>query len=538
MASALSEALQGNDRHSMANREELLIIRAARAGKAPAQLALGKRYLFGGGGLPQSYSTALHWQQKAAENNQPDAWLLIGANVPFDIAQKSADPLRIAFWYERAFDGGIANAGLVLAMLVFSAWGRADYSLRQKAMRALQAAAEAGLPEAQWLLAQQLGIRENNRQARQHEVSVSEGAQFNAAVEWTIRAAKGGVIDAQYALADYAWASKDYLKFLLWALPLAQEIEKRVTGITVRRQSSNKKEIELLARCAEALLMTSDPNSRLIEHYLRIAAEGGQSSAQLSYGLWIARMDEKGSRLSKIPGVAHYKKAIRWLSLAAEQGESRASYALSRIFLKPEFSRRSVSEARRYLEMAANGGHVHAQVEMGLVAWRHRRLDPRADIQAVYWLLKASGQGNEEANKLLQKIVPPIRKAEWASAEKKSFTREMINQYPFLAARIELGFWFGLTRAEALLIDVQESDHGHCIEIDIREQHPRSRRRLIPILTGEQRQAVDHAARVFDTVDGTPIGEKGNYRQRLYRFRSLMSSRREVNRVSIKYVSN
>ena len=109
----------------------------------------------------------------------------------------------------------------------------------------------------------------------------------------------------------------------------------------------------------------------------------------------------------------------------------------------------------------------------------------------------------------------------------------MINQYPFLAARIELGYWFGLTRAEALLIDVQESDHGHCLEIDIRDQHPRSRRRLIPILTGEQRQAVDHAARAFDTVDGTPFGEKGNYRQRLYRFRSLMSSRRELNRASI-----
>jgi hypothetical protein len=88
----------------MANREELLIIRAARAGKAPAQLALGKRYLFGGGGLPQSHSTALHWLQKVAENNQPDAWLLIGANVPFDVAHQVKDPLRVAFWYERAFD--------------------------------------------------------------------------------------------------------------------------------------------------------------------------------------------------------------------------------------------------------------------------------------------------------------------------------------------------------------------------------------------------------------------------------------------------
>jgi uncharacterized protein len=514
----------------MANREELLIIRAARAGKAPAQLALGKRYLFGGGGLPQSHSTALHWLQKAAENNQPDAWLLIGANVPFDVAHQVKDPLRVAFWYERAFDGGIAKAGLVLALLVFSCWTRAEPSLKQKALRALQAAAEAGLPDAQWLLAQQLGIRETARQTKPHDATASEGNQLNAAVEWATRAAKGGVIEAQYVLADSAWEAGDYLKFLLWALPLAQDIERRASGITIRRQPSNKLETELLSRCAQALLMTSDPNSRLIEHYLRVAAEGGQSSAQLAYGLWIARMDENGLRLSNVTGVAHYKKAIRWLTIAAEQGEEKASFALSRVFLKPEFSRRSVAEARRYLEMAASGGHMRSQLEMGLIAWRQRRIDPRTDIRAVYWLLKAAAQGNEEAQKLLHKIVPPIRKADWASIAKRAFTREMMSQYPFLAARVELGYWFGLTRAEALLIDVQEADHGHCLEIDIREEHPRSRRRLILILTSEQRQAVDYAARVFDTVDGSPTCAEGNYRQRIYRFRSLMSSRREHNR--------
>ena len=107
------------------------------------------------------------------------------------------------------------------------------------------------------------------------------------------------------------------------------------------------------------------------------------------------------------------------------------------------------------------------------------------------------------------------------------------NNQPDAWLLIELGYWFGLTRAEALLIDVQEADHGHCLEIDIREQHPRSRRRLILILTSEQRQAVDYAARVFDTVDGTPIGSEGNYRQRIYRFRSLMSSRRDHNRTKV-----
>jgi len=132
----------------MANREELLIIRSARSGQAHAQLALGKRYLFGGSGLPQSHATALHWLEKAAEQNMADAWFLIGEHVPFEIAQQSSDPLGVAVWYERAFEGGMAKAGLILAMLVFASWSRADQLLRQKDMRALQAAAESGLPDA------------------------------------------------------------------------------------------------------------------------------------------------------------------------------------------------------------------------------------------------------------------------------------------------------------------------------------------------------------------------------------------------------
>ena len=50
----------------MANREELAIIRNARAGQAAAQLELGKLYLFGSAGLPQSLPTALHWLERAA----------------------------------------------------------------------------------------------------------------------------------------------------------------------------------------------------------------------------------------------------------------------------------------------------------------------------------------------------------------------------------------------------------------------------------------------------------------------------------------
>ena len=510
----------------MANREELLIIRSARSGQASAQLALGKRYLFGGSGLPQSHATALHWLEKAAEQNMADAWFLIGEHVPFEVARQSSDPLSVAVWYERAFEGGMAKAGMILAMLVFACWSQADQLLRQKAMRALQAAAEAGLADAQWLLAQQLGIADVIAQPRPAELSPAAKSRRSAAIEWSSRAARGGVMPAQRAVADYFWGIGDYLKFLFWALPIAQSIERRA-GTGARRRQVELSQLDLLNRCANALMLTKDPNSLLIERYLKLAAEGGDSAAQLSYGLWIARMDESGQRLPSIPGIAHYKKAIRLLSQAADQGVAAAWYAMSRIYLKPEFSRRSITEARRYLEMAAVTGHVRAQLELGLVAWRSRKVEKSSDIRAVYWLQKAAGLGSREAKVLLERIAPPVRKAEWAHAARAVFNRDTSNQYPFLAARVELGYWFGLTRAEALLIDIEAADHGHCLEVDIREQHPRSRRRLVQIATGDQRAALDRVVRMFDAVEAKGVaGQEGNYRQRLYRFRSLLTQRR------------
>ncbi|MGH8856347.1 MAG: SEL1-like repeat protein, partial [Telluria sp.] len=65
----------------MANREELAIIRNARAGQAAAQLELGKRYLFGSAGLPRSLPTALHWLDRAARQDCQQAWQLIGNHI-------------------------------------------------------------------------------------------------------------------------------------------------------------------------------------------------------------------------------------------------------------------------------------------------------------------------------------------------------------------------------------------------------------------------------------------------------------------------
>jgi uncharacterized protein len=98
----------------------------------------------------------------------------------------------------------------------------------------------------------------------------------------------------------------------------------------------------------------------------------------------------------------------------------------------------------------------------------------------------------------------------------------MASRHAFLAARLELAWLFGLTRAEALLIDIHRADHGHCLVLDIREHFGRSKRRLILLRTGQERQLLDRVSRVFLDVDCGPGGPEGNYRQRVYRLKTLL----------------
>ncbi|HJV50539.1 MAG TPA: tetratricopeptide repeat protein, partial [Noviherbaspirillum sp.] len=321
----------------MANREELLIIRAARAGQAAAQLKLGKRYLFGGEGLPKSLPTALYWLDRAAQQDEQDAWMLIGSHVPFETVQQATEPSKLCVWYERAFDAGVAQAGLVLAKLLLGqASGVVSDAMRQKALRALQEAAQAGIAEAQWLLAQHIG--QHGTSAAIHAAPVP--GDNEAMLEWAQRAARSGVVQAQYALADHAWATSDYETFLQWGLPLAR----RLVAQHEAERPWEARDIDLLARCAQALYQGGKFDPAEVAGFWETVAQQGDRDAQCALGLWHARMDQGGRRLTGVPGLANYKKAIRWLSQAAEQGSVDAWYALSRIYLKPECSQRNLSE--------------------------------------------------------------------------------------------------------------------------------------------------------------------------------------------------
>lgn len=440
---------------TMANREELGIIRGARAGDADCQLALGQLYLFGGAGLPLNLPTALHWLGRAARQQRDAAWRLIGSHIPFEVA-RYAMPEALA-WYQLASEAGIAAATQVLAQLT-----------RQ------QAAPPPAPPVSP---------------ARRHDDDPvgTPHAELPQAARPSSRPA--AVCDDEHAVtARYAALAQ------LW-----------------------QRDHDIFVRQARALLrlQPDDPDPDL-QHC-------GDRDAQLALGLWFARMDGEGRRQHHGIAAANFKKAIRWLTQAGEQGLADAWYALSRIYLKPEFSQRCVAEAQSYLERAAEMGHVAAQLECGMYAWRNRRSDAHSDVRAAYWLQKAAAQGCAEAESALARIAATPAEAGWLDQLVTCLTRELLESQPLLAARLELAALFGLSRAEALLLDVKSADHGHCLVVDIRASYGRSKRRLVLLRTARERQALDRIVRLFEAIDSGPDGLEGNYRQRLYRLKTWLA---------------
>jgi hypothetical protein len=323
-------------------------------------------------------------------------------------------------------------------------------------------------------------------------------------------------------LLDRIWHEHERADFLACALPLARSVVAAVDG-EAQPGALQPAQVLLLSRCAQALAEQDLPGDDLAR-MRELAALGGDRTAQLALGLALARMNTEGDRVEHADGTVNFKRALRWLARAGEQGLADAWFAMSRIYIRPEFSQRSLREAQACLEKAADMGHSGAQLECGIHAWRARRGDEQNDVRAAYWLQKAAAQGSAEAQAALDRIAPPPEPADWAEPLLPLLTRELLSSQPLLAARIELAALFRLTRAEALLLDVKAADQGHCLVVDIRASYGRSKRRLVLVRSAQQRQALDRIIRLFEQVDCSLAGPEGNYRQRLYRFKTWVMS--------------
>lgn len=510
-------------------------MRKARAGDVSAQLALAKRYLSGELGLARNEASALHWLTRAADKGCSEAWVLIGSQISFDVAKSSLDVEAVALAYKRAYDAGIVGAGLVFSKLVLTdAILKTNIAMKAEALQVLKAIAVLGVADAQWLLAQVSGNPSDTQESSLPKSDADGSSRFTTfstsygdAAHWTASAAAGGVQEAQIVLANQALVNGDYPTFLNWALPIVRAFLQRSASKTKPNNISlvehrlTEAETRLLFECGTALCTQPRANMDEAQRFIEVAALQDYDLAQLWLGLWFAKLEHPMLHSALNLGQANFKKAILWLQRAGNKGLPDAWYALSKIYLKAEFGERSITKSERYLERAAESGHCAAQLEFGIRTWRRRHKEAGSDLIAVYWLQKAAFQGNKEAETLLETVAPPPKPNSWALKQLKLLTPELKRANPFLASRIELAAMFGLTQIEAMWLDVHKADKNYCLVVDVTENSPKVKRRLISITQAEERNKLDQAKSLFQGIECGSEGPEGDYRKRLYQLEKL-----------------
>ena len=137
-----------------------------------------------------------------------------------------------------------------------------------------------------------------------------------------------------------------------------------------------------------------------------LAANQGLDRAQFSLGV----LYENGQGVPK-----DYSEAAKWYRLAANQGVDRAQFALGNLYAD---GRRDVpqsyAEALKWWKLAADQGLDQAQFRLG-VAHDLGNGVPKDAVSAQMWLYLAAAQGDENARRhrdILEKEMTPAQIAE------------------------------------------------------------------------------------------------------------------------------
>ena len=173
---------------------------------------------------------------------------------------------------------------------------------------------------------------------------------------------------------------------------------------------------------------------------LRTKSERGDRDAQcdLALALWKGRYDSEHCNESNGYVPPDIEGALRWWHEAAERGDTRAQANLAYLYfsgrnipfdgspvsaISQDEHQKKVSgqaeEAKKWLRLAANGGHVNAQFVLGWMHWTQApsSKDPvqtqarKLELaEASKWFQKAAEQGHAEAQAFVSAQPIPFRR--------------------------------------------------------------------------------------------------------------------------------
>jgi|GEM_PF-396866 len=408
-------------------RQNVQLIALARQGDPIARIEVGRRYLLGIEGFARHVQTGLDYLTHASLRHNEQAARIVGESLSLqEVVQLDVLPL-LAF---------AAKTDSAVCKFKQGLWTLAVGRDEHEAAKLMSAAAAAGHEAAQRAL-----------DALQRSDSDTDSAASPLQRVLQSLAADTG-IDADAVALMAARSALD-------AADLAHLLDALAAGTSLQPKGN----IELDDFVVQATRLAAQQqrdvkrlSPELVEASLDRRAHQGDSWAAFTLGRALCGIDADGLAASDLSAAPALRRGTALLFRAADAGWTDAWLHLYRLHADQKLPIANAQLARFCLEKAAHVGNRQAQTKLGALMLKSSGTLAETE-QAISWLHKAATEGDDHALELLSSLHLPLR---GSAAEARSAIEEVRRDYPWLALRMQLSRDFGLTKLEALCVDVAD----------------------------------------------------------------------------------
>lgn len=472
-------------------RQDIQLLASARQGNLAARCEVGRRYLAGTGGFPRHPATGLEYLTHPSVAASEQAARIVAEAMPLHeiVRLDQMHALRTA-----------AKAGLPCACVKLALWACLRGRDASAAKDWLQAAADAGDAAAAAALA---AIGERSATQALHGVLCALfGYPGIDAVALLPLAISQALDDDDGALVACALDS-----LLTLQRGCAPELADCVCKVLEQAQRLPQFR---LRSCSER-----------VEQLLESCLVRGSADAALLLGRAYCGIDSGPLAAASLVGGQNVRKGAALLLRAADSGRDEAWMHLYRVHADNRASVANQQMARFFLEKAATRGHTAAQRRLGALTLRSASTLHESE-QGIRWLHEAASRGDAHAVRLLRSLVLPVGGQE---AEAAVLIDAIRRDDPWMACRLRTARDFGLTKLEALSVDIVAGYRTWGLVVGTNPfimQARLSAPRAVPALTAQALERLRRSAAFLEQArqDGAPF--EGDLRKRSVRLRHLL----------------
>eukprot|EP00929_Paragymnodinium_shiwhaense_P086032 TRINITY_DN46503_c0_g1_i1.p1 TRINITY_DN46503_c0_g1~~TRINITY_DN46503_c0_g1_i1.p1 ORF type:complete len:342 (-),score=71.78 TRINITY_DN46503_c0_g1_i1:118-1143(-) len=221
----------------------------------------------------------------------------------------------------------------------------------------------------------------------------------------------GRVVVVAAVLGASSLLLREFCAGAAWVASFGQRIDRGEASLTRRRAVEDEvPDLETMRQRADsgdadsqaylgAMYLGGEgvaPDQNLAMKYLSMASEQGQLEAQYVLGMTLLQQaSQPGGDVQT--QVQQQQWAVHWLNQAASQGEPRAMYQVGSLYSNGMGGMPAdPAKAAEWVSASANAGYVEAQAQMGIMLLSGVGVQKNPEW-AAYWFQKAAEQGSPDA---------------------------------------------------------------------------------------------------------------------------------------------